>query len=225
MALKDPLEVLMMPLGCASQGLPTSPHIANYAAIPMDLEIVAMQKRTRFGKNFIYTRYADDLAFSYDLPAVGEMLEREIPNIVAKHGFKLNESKTMLYDGRHGNRMITGIAVDMMGIKPSRQTKRKIRAATHFIDTGRIGKRTMRKIGESIKRNPIHTNTRFIAHCMAEGIAEWGAMKMPRTWRAAQKQARNARQSTVTAAPAAVSLLEKIRAMQNGFTRTLVREQ
>lgn len=122
----------LFPDGAARQGLPTSPALANFAAAAMDKEILALQQYApRFGLNFIYTRYADDLTFSYQWPWIGEMLLQEVPKIVERHKFKVNGAKTHQLCAVAGRRIITGIAVGNKGIYPTRAIRRRYRAAKH----------------------------------------------------------------------------------------------
>lgn len=123
----------LMPEGRAWQGLPTSPLVANIAAIPMDS---AIKKKLELLKKenirIVYTRYADDLAFSFDdYEKVYDFLLKNIPQIVSRCGFSLNKKKTWLQDARFGNRIVTGIAVKNDGIAATRQVRRKLRAAIH----------------------------------------------------------------------------------------------
>lgn len=141
--------------GAARQGLPTSPAIANIAAAPMDAEIMALRVRGRVGWNFdVYTRYADDLTFSFEREGTARWLMRVIPEIVERHGFKINPNKTRLQCAHAGRRMITGVGVDA-GIHPPRYIKRKIRAAAH-----RMG------------RNPWSRNHHH-------GLSEWARLRPP----------------------------------------------
>ena len=115
----------------AGQGLPTSPIIANIAAAKMDEQIVAMSRRQgRFDNRFAYTRYADDLTFSFNDQRLAAILKDAVPRIVADCGFVLNEKKTRLQCADYGRRMVTGIAVDDQ-VHPRRETKRRLRAAKH----------------------------------------------------------------------------------------------
>lgn len=118
--------------GAARQGLPTSPHIANLAAIALDKAILNLREKKEI--QFIYTRYADDLTFSYDDEELTAVLKAAVPQIVGRCGFKINRRKTKLQSSQFGRRIITGIAVDDE-VHPTRAVKRKLRAAKHQAKT------------------------------------------------------------------------------------------
>lgn len=134
--------------GAARQGLPTSPAVANIAASDLDKAILKLLDKHKW--QVIYTRYADDLTFSFDDSRLIDLLRQEIPQIIGRCGFKLAPEKTELYRACAGRRMITGIGVDD-AIHPTRDAKRRLRAARH---QGR-------------------TST-------ARGLAEWLKLKEPR---------------------------------------------
>jgi hypothetical protein len=139
--------------GYARQGLPTSPMIANMAAAPMDEALLALSARSgRFDNSFVYTRYADDLCFSFDDARIAVMLKNRVPEIVKAHGFILNESKTKMQCAAAGRRIICGIAVDDE-CHPTRHMKRRYRAS-------------------------VHRNNRPQMH----GLAEWLRLRPPRRW-------------------------------------------
>lgn len=144
--------------GAARQGLPTSPALANLAAIPMDREILSLNWQGRFGRAFQYSRYADDMTFSFSLPTVEKFLRREIPPLVERHGFKINAAKTRLQWAGAGRRIITGIAVDD-SLHPTRHARRRLRAIQHQLEAG-IGDRRRLK-GQ------------------AAGLAEWMKLRLP----------------------------------------------
>jgi Reverse transcriptase (RNA-dependent DNA polymerase) len=111
----------------AYQGLPTSPAIANIAAIDMDNAIIKKIKEHKI----VYTRYADDLTFSFNEYEHVAFIKSNIKNIVSRCGFKLNENKTWLQDSKYGNRIITGLSVSENKVSATRKSKRKLRAAIH----------------------------------------------------------------------------------------------
>ncbi len=115
--------------GIARQGLPTSPVIANLAFLKLDEQI----KNTiaEEGAYTVYTRYADDLIFSFNQREFAETLEQIVRKIVTEAGFVLNDKKRKLQSAKGGRRIITGIAVGERSIYPTRKLKRRIRAALH----------------------------------------------------------------------------------------------
>lgn len=162
------------------QGLPSSPAIANLAAAPMDNDIMQLRDGGRFGPLFVYTRYADDLTFSFDLHWVEEMLRKEIPTIVSKHGFVINPDKTKLQKGSAGRRIITGVAVDHKGIYPTRYHKRKLRAATHQSYYKLMSDPEYLQFKESGKLRKAQNSAR--------GLEEWCKLKLPKNYKPHHEQ-------------------------------------
>ena len=115
--------------GIARQGLPTSPIIANLAFLKVDKEIV--DAIAEVGAYTVYTRYADDMIFSFKQEGLEVLLLETVRGIVEKHGFSINEYKSTLQKAKNGRRMITGISVGERDIQASRKVKRRIRAALH----------------------------------------------------------------------------------------------
>lgn len=168
--------------GAARQGLPTSPALANLAASHMDNEIMALNRNGRFGVLFVYTRYADDLTFSFDMPHVGEMLRREVPAIIERHGFKINPAKTKLQYAHAGRRHITGIAVGEHGIHPTREAKRRLRAAQHQLRHGLRPRNRAHLIARQVelkrKAHPVTLGGLLVAQ--GRGLAEWVQLRPPK---------------------------------------------
>lgn len=145
--------------GAARQGLPTSPALANLAAWPMDKGILYyMKMKDMRGKDIVYTRYADDLSFSFNDPSLIKKLRKDIPDIVKKHGFEINHSKTRCQAAVAGRRIICGVAVDKDSIYPTRKSRRKLRAALH--------------------QNHMRS---------AQGLKEWTKLKVPVVFDAAEQ--------------------------------------
>ena len=113
--------------GAARQGLPTSPAVANIAASDLDRAILKWVAKAE--KQVIYTRYADDLTFSFDDAALIAVLRLKIPEIVGRCGFAVNERKTHVQAAVAGRRIICGVGVDDEGVHPTRWAKRHLRAA------------------------------------------------------------------------------------------------
>jgi hypothetical protein len=115
--------------GAPRQGLPTSPAVANLAAAWLDRTILKWV--SDHALNVVYTRYADDLSFSYDDPELTAAILRVIPQIVIACGFQVNDRKTRTQSAKRGRRMITGVAVDQDDVHAPRDMKRRLRAAQH----------------------------------------------------------------------------------------------
>ena len=89
----------------------------------------------------IYTRYADDLAFSTDNPKVLEDVHKFIINLCRKLPYpnlQLNEEKTVFVSKKH-KRYLTGLVLMNSG-KPSigREKKRQIRAMVNTYAHGNM---------------------------------------------------------------------------------------
>lgn len=174
--------------GAARQGIPTSPAIANIAATPLDADIVAMNRHSRLGPMFVYTRYADDLTFSFNYSGTEEMLRAEIPKLVAKHRFKINEAKTHIQHARQGRRIITGVAVSDTGTHLPRATKRKLRAIEHQINSGLRGRGLRFQIARQREHRRKEDNISLAAllHGQHRGLLEWAKLKLPEGYNASR---------------------------------------
>lgn len=137
--------------GAARQGLPTSPLIANLACIDFDAQIEGLKATHQV--DFVYTRYADDLTFSFHELEVRDLLLHQVPQLAEAYGLQIHSRKTHFMDAKQGVRHITGVGVDETGLRPTREMKRKLRAAIH----------------------QQHTNE-------ARGLAEWVALKEPKPY-------------------------------------------
>lgn len=115
--------------GNPKQGLPTSPLIATIAFLKCDKKIIHMLNKLDISA--VYTRYADDLVFSFNERRYAGQICTIVRQIVENQGFKINERKTTLQDAKNGRVIVTGIAIDPKGLYPTRRTKKKIRAAIH----------------------------------------------------------------------------------------------
>ncbi|WP_051002492.1 reverse transcriptase family protein [Sulfurovum sp. AR] len=108
------------------QGASTSPMLSNIIAKQLDKRLISFSKKF----NLKYTRYADDLTFSGDeIPAT---LIKYITDIIEDEGFKLNTTKTRLYQEK-SKRIVTGISVIGSKIKIPRKYKRELKQELHYI--------------------------------------------------------------------------------------------
>jgi retron-type reverse transcriptase len=115
------------------QGAPTSPSITNVLCRRLDARVAGLAKQLGFS----YTRYADDLTFSYRTPKkratipLGKLLHR-VRTILEEEGFELHPKKTRVM--RSGRRQkVTGLVVNEAPNRPParvpRKTVRMLRAA------------------------------------------------------------------------------------------------
>jgi retron-type reverse transcriptase len=107
------------------QGAPTSPALANLVAWRLDRRLMGLA--AKYG--FSYTRYADDLTFSGDDPAIAGRLITNVRRIVADERFTLNDAKTRVAR-RSRRQVVTGLVVNDQVATP-RQLRRRLRAMLH----------------------------------------------------------------------------------------------
>jgi retron-type reverse transcriptase len=94
---------------CLPQGAPTSPFLANVAALNLDTEIIRICEQKVGAGLFSYSRYVDDITISG-----GFSLTSVLDEIFAKaleSGFKINGSKTKI-SKRSNRQSVTGVVVN-----------------------------------------------------------------------------------------------------------------
>ena len=122
------------------QGAPTSPSITNAICLRLDTRLSALA--TKLG--FVYTRYADDLTFSWRSKSkapIGQLL-RFAGGIVKDEGFRVHRDKTrVMHSGRR--QKVTGLVVNDVHDEAARVPRvmvRRLRAAIKNRELGREGK-------------------------------------------------------------------------------------
>ena len=129
------------------QGAPTSPSITNALCFRLDCRLSGLARKL----GCRYTRYADDLTFSWHgdaKPQIGALL-RAVTMIVRAEGFQIHTKKTRVM--RNGARQkVTGLVVNKApdaapAARVPRTTVRHLRAAIKNRELGRPGK------GESLE--------------------------------------------------------------------------
>ena len=129
------------------QGAPTSPSITNALCLRLDSRLSGLAKKL----NCRYTRYADDLGFSWHgdaKPDIGNLIHA-VRAIVKAEGFEIHPKKTRVM--RTGARQqLTGLVVNKAeGRPPARVPRKRIRdleSAIYNREKGRPGK------GESLEQ-------------------------------------------------------------------------
>ena len=115
------------------QGAPTSPMLANMVATPMDW---GLSRLCRFA-GATYTRYVDDLTFSFKRWVSREYRNGFIAKVTAiaeRNGFMVNTEKTSAVTRRR-RMSVTGIVVNDKLSTP-RDFRANLRAAIHNMEKG-----------------------------------------------------------------------------------------
>jgi RNA-directed DNA polymerase len=98
--------------GAAPQGAPTSPALSNLVNVPLDEALAALAGRTG-GR---YTRYGDDLAFSWPVETLTPETQRALRATVLTHGYRLNMEKWRVYYPQRGEEpRLTGVILGRDG--------------------------------------------------------------------------------------------------------------
>lgn len=102
------------------QGAPTSPILSNQVCRSMDRDLMALARRHQA----TYTRYADDLTFSFSTPNPTALpanictfqggmvvLGEELTSIIRHHNFRINQTKTRM-STRRRRMEVTGVVIN-----------------------------------------------------------------------------------------------------------------
>jgi|GEM_PF-623386 len=116
------------------QGAPTSPAISNLVCRRLDARLAGLAERN----GGTYTRYADDLTFSFK-SAEGMNLGRLrwwVDQVCQQEGFTVNQDKfRVIRDSQR--QVVTGIVVND-GVRVPRELRRELRAILHNCETNGI---------------------------------------------------------------------------------------
>ncbi len=132
---------------CLPQGAPTSPALTNALCLKLDRRLAGFASKTAWR----YTRYADDLTFSFPNHSTSKanisQLLGTVKRILGDEGFKLNNSKTRVIR-QNTVHEVTGLVVNgTQAPRVKRTLKRQLRAAIHNLKQGKLLPE-----GESIQR-------------------------------------------------------------------------
>ncbi|MCC6699847.1 MAG: RNA-directed DNA polymerase [Candidatus Hydrogenedentes bacterium] len=116
------------------QGAPTSPRLSNLVNFEMDARLNGLA-----GKHgAIYTRYADDMTFSFaeDSGEAISLVIRRTKAILRDSGYRIHDRWKLHVRRRHQRQMVTGLTVNTRVSLP-RDVRRRLRAVEHHLATGR----------------------------------------------------------------------------------------
>lgn len=120
-----------------SIGAPTSPRLSNLMLYDFDRKIFDYCKAA----SVIYTRDADDMTFSTNIPGTPIKVEKKVQRIcrsMASPYLRLNAKKTV-YCSKKNRRRVTGLIISNEGkISLGREKKRLISATLHRFLNGRL---------------------------------------------------------------------------------------
>lgn len=134
------LSLLATYQGHLPTGAPTSPVLSNWICYELDQALMDHCE----SRGLTYTRYADDLSFSADLPFERSDIETLVA-LIEKHQFTINRRKMRL-TGPNRQLQVTGIVVNERLSIDRRQLK-KIRAMLHNATTEGLTAATNRHFG------------------------------------------------------------------------------
>jgi len=120
--------------GGLPQGAPTSPRLSNLVNFRMDARLAGLGA----GFGAAYTRYADDITFSFATDRRGQIcgVIGSTKKILAESGYRLHQDKKLRVCRRGGRQLVTGLVVND-GVRLPRRTRRWLRAVRHHAETAR----------------------------------------------------------------------------------------
>jgi hypothetical protein len=123
--------------GRLPQGAPTSPGLANLAVRPLDERLKAVAD----ARGWIYTRYADDLAFSIRDPSdrtAARDLVQAVRKELLRFGLSPNNAKTVVA-GPGSRRLVLGLLVDGPAPRLTRDFRERIETHLYALASKSIG--------------------------------------------------------------------------------------
>jgi RNA-directed DNA polymerase len=114
--------------GGLPQGAPTSPRLSNLVNFRLDARLNALARRS----GAVYTRYADDMTFSFDADTRESITSviRTTKKVLGEEGYRLHTDKKLRVLRRHTRQMVAGLVVNDR-VQLPRATRRWLRAVEH----------------------------------------------------------------------------------------------
>lgn len=115
------------------QGAPTSPRLSNLVNRRLDTGIARVARN----RKATYTRYADDITISFprDNGKRVRGMVQYVRRRLKQEGYRNNRRKELILR-KHQQQRVTGLVVNERVSLP-RETRRRLRAIEHHLDTGR----------------------------------------------------------------------------------------
>jgi retron-type reverse transcriptase len=120
--------------GGLPQGAPTSPRLSNLVNFHMDGQLARLAARRKGS----YTRYADDLTFSFpkDYPRRVRGVVQRARRILAANGYLMHGRRKLSIRRAHQRQAVTGLVVNAKASLP-RERRRWLRAVRHRMTKGK----------------------------------------------------------------------------------------
>ena len=114
--------------GQLPQGAPTSPRLSNLVNYLMDVRLAGLAKAS----GAIYSRYADDLTFSFSVDQTASIRRVQFGarQIVHEFGYQLHRRKKSFVRRQHQQQLVCGLVVNQQ-VRLPRETRRWLRAVEH----------------------------------------------------------------------------------------------
>jgi len=124
--------------GHLPQGAPTSPMLANLVARSLDIALSTIAAK----HGFVYTRYADDLAFSTEIETIDRLNVRAlisvVYNAIAANGFTPNRAKTVV-SPPGARKILLGLNISCDEPKLTREYKLALRQHLYYLRSKSVG--------------------------------------------------------------------------------------
>lgn len=136
--------------GSLPQGSPTSPALSNLCNQLLDARLEGLAKRNK-GQ---YTRYSDDLTFSFSNPYIHKRgILDQIHEILSSEGYQVQEKKRIRIQRSHQRQTTTGLVVNDKVNLP-RELRKRIRAMQHHSSKGTLSEKDTKRLAgyESLLR-------------------------------------------------------------------------
>ncbi len=114
--------------GCLPPGAPSSPRLSTLVNRKLDVRLARAAEH--YGA--VYTRYADDLTFSFAIDDADRIhrLRRLVRRIAESEGYRVHRRRKQHVRRRHQRQLVTGLVVNE-SLQLPRETRRWLRAVEH----------------------------------------------------------------------------------------------
>jgi retron-type reverse transcriptase len=128
--------------GCLPQGAPTSPALSNLCNQLLDARLESLVR----GNKGQYTRYSDDLTFSFSNPHIHQRgILGKIYKILASEGYEIQEKKRIRVQRSHQRQITTGLVVNDKVNLP-REIRKRIRSMRHHLSKNTLPEKDMKRL-------------------------------------------------------------------------------